>query len=112
MYAAAEFASNLPEATIRDWLEHTALLGDVDAIDDDAPKVTLMTLHAAKGLEFPVVYIIGLEEGLLPFRRRELDDYDNEEERRLRRTPGQTIDLFDRSPRGDQRAISLLRLPR
>ena len=81
--AAAEFAIDLPEATIRDWLEYTALLGDTDSIDEAAGKVTLMTLHAAKGLEFPVVHIVGLEEGLIPFLRREDDDYDDEEERRL-----------------------------
>jgi len=82
--AAAEFHQTRPEATIIDWLEHTALLSDVDSVRDENGVVTLMTLHAAKGLEFSVVYMIGLEEGLLPFRR-EGDEgaTDEEEERRL-----------------------------
>jgi len=81
--AATEFQSDNPEATVLDWLEHTALLSDIDAMRDESGAVTLMTLHAAKGLEFPSVYIVGLEEGMLPFRRREDDDCDEEEERRL-----------------------------
>jgi DNA helicase-2/ATP-dependent DNA helicase PcrA len=82
--AAAEYQDDHPDATVLDWLEHAALVSDVDSIDDEAGSVTLMTLHAAKGLEFAVVYIIGLEEGILPLRRRgEEDTCDKEEERRL-----------------------------
>ena len=81
--AASEYQAEVPEATILDWLEHTALIGDIDAVRDDLGAVTLMTLHAAKGLEFPLVYIIGLEDGLLPLRRGEANDTDEEEERRL-----------------------------
>ena len=80
--AAVEFESQNEGATIGDWLEHTALLGDVDSVRDDSGMVTLMTLHAAKGLEFDNVYIIGLEEGLIPFVRGH-EDGDEEEERRL-----------------------------
>ncbi|MCO6437365.1 MAG: UvrD-helicase domain-containing protein [Phycisphaerae bacterium] len=84
--AATVFEQDHPEATVLDWLEHAALVSDVDAIDEEGQDVTLMTLHAAKGLEFDVVYIVGLEEGMLPFRRH--DDAsgaasDIEEERRL-----------------------------
>ncbi len=84
--AAASFQEENPEATLVDWLEHAALIGDVDAVGDESGKVTLMTLHAAKGLEYPLVFIIGMEEGLLPFRRFGDDlgaDTDMEEERRL-----------------------------
>jgi DNA helicase-2/ATP-dependent DNA helicase PcrA len=81
--AAAEFHNEHPEATLLDWLEHTALLADVDTVRDGAGLVTLMTLHAAKGLEFDAVYVVGLEAGLLPFRRREEENGDEEEERRL-----------------------------
>jgi|CXWL01.1.fsa_nt_gi DNA helicase-2/ATP-dependent DNA helicase PcrA len=84
--AATAFQAENPEATLVDWLEHAALISDVDAVEDGRGKVTLMTLHAAKGLEFPSVYIVGLEEGLLPFRRYGDDDpnsVDIEEERRL-----------------------------
>lgn len=84
--AATAFQNDHPEATLVDWLEHAALISDVDAVEDGRGKVTLMTLHAAKGLEFPLVYIIGLEEGLLPFRRfgdEDPDGVDLEEERRL-----------------------------
>jgi DNA helicase-2/ATP-dependent DNA helicase PcrA len=81
--AAAEFHHEHPEATLLDWLEHTALIADVDTVRDGVGVVTLMTLHAAKGLEFDAVYIVGLEAGLLPFQRREDGDGDEEEERRL-----------------------------
>ncbi|HNQ23138.1 MAG TPA: UvrD-helicase domain-containing protein [Phycisphaerae bacterium] len=81
--AAREYELQQPEATVLDWLEHTALIGDVDAVREGTGTVTLMTLHAAKGLEFPVVFIIGLEDGLLPFRRENDQPADDEEERRL-----------------------------
>jgi DNA helicase-2/ATP-dependent DNA helicase PcrA len=83
--AASSFESEQPEASLIDWLEHAALVSDVDAVRSDEGRVTLMTLHAAKGLEFDCVYMIGLEDGLLPFRREFGDggDADEEEERRL-----------------------------
>ncbi len=82
--AASVYQEDFPEATLIDWLEHTALVSDVDAVEDGRAAVTLMTLHAAKGLEFDVVYVIGWEEGLLPFRRRDqIESSDVEEERRL-----------------------------
>lgn len=80
--AAAEYEEEFPEATVATWLEHTSLLSDVDSVDDQSGSVTLMTLHAAKGLEFPHVYVIALEEGILPMRRDD-DQVDEEEERRL-----------------------------
>ena len=80
---AHKFETAEPEGTLTRWLEETSLLGDVDTVDESAGAVTLMTLHAAKGLEFPVVYVIGLEDGLLPFRRDEDTPTDLEEERRL-----------------------------
>jgi len=80
--AATEFQNEFPDSTIVDWLEFTALVSDVDSVDKETDRVTLMTLHAAKGLEFPVVFIIGVEDGLIPFRREEHVS-DMEEERRL-----------------------------
>jgi len=82
--AAAAFESASRDPTLRDWLQYTSLLGDVDSIADGGGAVTLMTLHAAKGLEFPAIYVIGLEDGMLPFVREASDaDCDEEEERRL-----------------------------
>ncbi len=81
---AREFERNHPGTTLIDWLEHTSLLSDVDGLRD-GDAATLMTLHAAKGLEFPIVYVTGLEEGVLPMQRgdeRE-DEAAVEEERRL-----------------------------
>jgi DNA helicase-2/ATP-dependent DNA helicase PcrA len=81
--AAAEFHERNPDATVQSWLEHTALLSDIDAVRDQGGTITLMTLHAAKGLEFDDVYLLGLEDGLLPFYRGDGADTDLEEERRL-----------------------------
>jgi DNA helicase-2/ATP-dependent DNA helicase PcrA len=67
--------------TLQDYLEQVALVSDIDGYDGNADRVTLMTLHAAKGLEFPIVFMIGMEEGLFPHSR--VADGDIEEERRL-----------------------------
>jgi DNA helicase-2/ATP-dependent DNA helicase PcrA len=67
---------------LADFLEVTALQSETDAYDPRADRVTLMTLHAAKGLEFPVVFIVGCEEGLLPYERKG-EAVDVAEERRL-----------------------------
>ena len=68
--------------TLDQFLDHAALVSDVDAYDERA-QITLMTLHAAKGLEFPLVFLCGLEEGLFPHSRTLLQPDDIEEERRL-----------------------------
>jgi DNA helicase-2/ATP-dependent DNA helicase PcrA len=82
--AAAKFEAEQPESSLVDWLEYAALAGDVDGLSDAGGVVTMMTLHAAKGLEFDVVYVLGLEDGLLPFLREDdLRAADEEEERRL-----------------------------
>jgi DNA helicase II / ATP-dependent DNA helicase PcrA len=80
--ARAFEAANPGEGTAT-YLDQVSLTADVDEMDPDAPRVVLMTLHSAKGLEFPVVFLTGLEDGLLPHSRN-LDDPDLlEEERRL-----------------------------
>jgi DNA helicase-2/ATP-dependent DNA helicase PcrA len=68
--------------TLDQFLDHAALVSDADAYDEHA-QITLMTLHAAKGLEFPLVFLCGLEEGLFPHSRTFLQPDDIEEERRL-----------------------------
>jgi len=68
--------------SISDFLDHAALVSDVDQFDD-AQQITLMTLHAAKGLEFPLVFLVGMEEGLFPHSRTLLVPTEIEEERRL-----------------------------
>ncbi|HHY46111.1 MAG TPA: UvrD-helicase domain-containing protein [Firmicutes bacterium] len=71
------------KAQLSAFLEEVALVSDVDTLDNEQQGVTLMTLHSAKGLEFPVVFIVGMEEGVFP-HSRSLDDYGRlEEERRL-----------------------------
>ncbi|MDB5349897.1 MAG: pcrA2 [Planctomycetota bacterium] len=81
--AAREFDREHPGATVVEFLEDISLASAVDRWNDDAGSVTLMTLHAAKGLEFPVVFIIGLEQGILPHSRSFESDAELEEERRL-----------------------------
>ena len=81
--AAAEYEERSDEPSLAGFLEEVALVSDADQADADQGAVTLMTLHAAKGLEFPVVFLTGLEEGLLP-HKNSLDHPDGlEEERRL-----------------------------
>lgn len=70
------------ENGLRDFIDHAALSSDMDKFDRDAP-VTLMTVHAAKGLEFPVVFMVGLEDGIFPHARSINDPKELEEERRL-----------------------------
>ncbi len=75
--SAREFAS------IAEFLEQVSLVADVDEIDDDDSRVVLMTLHSAKGLEFPVVFLVGAEEGVFPHIRALTEPEELEEERRL-----------------------------
>jgi ATP-dependent DNA helicase UvrD/PcrA len=72
-----------PEAGVRGFLEQVALVSDADEVVEDEGAVTIMTLHIAKGLEFPVVFITGLEEGVFPHMRSLTDPDQLEEERRL-----------------------------
>jgi len=69
--------------TVAEFLEQISLVSDVDSLDDDTTSVVLMTLHSAKGLEFPVVFLIGLEDGVFPHLRSRTEPDQLEEERRL-----------------------------
>ncbi|MGN6331977.1 MAG: DNA helicase PcrA [Motilibacteraceae bacterium] len=83
---AREFETANPEGTLADFLEQVALVADSDEIpegEDHGGVVTLMTLHTAKGLEFPVVFLTGLEDGVFPHLRTLGDDKELAEERRL-----------------------------
>ena len=71
------------EGTLQDYLEQVALVTDLDSYDTRLDRVTLMTLHAAKGLEFPVVFMTGMEEGIFPHSRASGEGEEVEEERRL-----------------------------
>ncbi len=72
-----------PEATLDGFLEEVALISDLDNYDEETDVVVMMTMHAAKGLEFPFVFIIGMEEGIFPGEMSRYNDEDLEEERRL-----------------------------
>ena len=80
---AAEFEQRDPEGGLSAFLESVSLVGEQDEYDGDASTVTLMTMHNAKGLEFPVVFIVGLEDGVFPHYRSMGDANQLEEERRL-----------------------------
>ena len=80
---AKDFQDTNPTGTVEDFLEQVALVNDVDSFEQEESKVTLMTLHAAKGLEFPIVFLGGLEEGLFPHSRTLMNPEEIEEERRL-----------------------------
>ncbi|WP_369672373.1 DNA helicase PcrA [Enterococcus faecium] len=75
--------ADAPEEKLTVFLNDLALVSDIDNLEEDASQVTLMTLHAAKGLEFPVVFLIGLEEGVFPLSRSLMEESELEEERRL-----------------------------
>ncbi len=79
---AVEYEAGNPEPTLAEFLQQVALVADADSRSDDEGLVTLMTLHNAKGLEYPIVFIIGCEEGVFPHSRA-LDEGGLEEERRL-----------------------------
>lgn len=80
---AAEFEQVTGEEGLEAFLQHLALVTDLDTWQEEADRVTLMTLHAAKGLEFPVVFLAGMEEGLFPHARALDEEGGMEEERRL-----------------------------
>lgn len=81
--AITEYFMEKPDATIESFLEEISLMSDVDSMDGTKNAVTLMTIHAAKGLEYPVVFITGVEEGLFPSANAFYENDDIEEERRL-----------------------------
>jgi len=80
---AAEFDEIAAPEGLARFLEEVALVSDQDTLEERPDRVTLITLHAAKGLEFPVVFMVGMEEGLLPYARALDDERELEEERRL-----------------------------
>ncbi|NLZ51674.1 MAG: DNA helicase PcrA [Thermoanaerobacteraceae bacterium] len=81
--AAIEFEQKKPDATLEDFLTELALVSDVDNLEEKNDAVVLMTLHSAKGLEFPIVFLAGMDEGIFPHSRSLLDSDQLEEERRL-----------------------------
>lgn len=81
--AIAEFADSSDEPTLESFLQQVSLVADIDDLDNQKNAVTLMTIHSAKGLEFPVVFITGLEEGLFPVSSSTMYEDELEEERRL-----------------------------
>lgn len=80
---AKKYKDDLASDSIDQFLEEVTLVSDTDKIDQDQNSVHLMTLHSAKGLEFPIIFIAGLEEGILPHSRSMLSHKEMEEERRL-----------------------------
>jgi DNA helicase-2/ATP-dependent DNA helicase PcrA len=80
---AAELIAREPDAGLEGFLEQLSLLGEQDDYEEDDSQVTLMTLHIAKGLEFPVVFMVGMEDGVFPHFRSMTDAAQLEEERRL-----------------------------
>ncbi len=82
---ASDYENNTEEADLAGFLEEVSLVADIDNYEEDAQSVVLMTLHSAKGLEFPYVFITGMEEGVFPSYRSIISEKDSdlEEERRL-----------------------------
>ncbi len=80
---AQEFAQGDDENNLENFLAHVALVSDIDDAEMGEDAITLMTLHSSKGLEFPIVFLAGMEEGLFPHARTLMDETEIEEERRL-----------------------------
>lgn len=80
---AKDFAREMPDGSLPEFLEKVALVNDVDSFEEQEDRVTLMTMHSAKGLEFPVVFLPGMDEGIFPGVRSLMDSTALEEERRL-----------------------------
>ncbi|MBM7601121.1 DNA helicase-2/ATP-dependent DNA helicase PcrA [Virgibacillus halotolerans] len=87
MTVTQDFEKTSEDKTLVSFLTDLALIADIDKVDESDPdnqeKITLMTLHAAKGLEFPIVFLIGMEENVFPHSRSMFDEEEMEEERRL-----------------------------
>ena len=87
MTVTKDFEETSEDKTLISFLTDLALIADIDRVDEEDPdneeKITLMTLHAAKGLEFPVVFLIGMEENVFPHSRSLMDEEEMQEERRL-----------------------------
>jgi DNA helicase-2/ATP-dependent DNA helicase PcrA len=81
--AMAYYQEQNPNGSLASFLQEISLITDTDKYDENKPAITLMTVHASKGLEFPVVFIVGLEEELFPMGAREGEEQNLEEERRL-----------------------------
>ena len=81
--AVQEYEESETEPTLSGFLEKITLASDIDSMEDKSDVVTMMTLHSAKGLEFPIVFMVGIEEGLLPHQRSYDSEAELEEERRL-----------------------------
>ncbi len=81
--ALSYYEQNNQNASLSAFLQEITLITDTDKYDESKPAITLMTVHGSKGLEFPVVFIVGLEENLFPIAGRDSEDTDIEEERRL-----------------------------
>ena len=80
--AVKEFDEANAGATLEDFLNHVALVADIDSLDEENSRVSMMTIHSAKGLEFPIVFVAGMEEGLLPHANSMISSAQLEEERR------------------------------
>jgi DNA helicase-2/ATP-dependent DNA helicase PcrA len=80
---ALEFEAKNEEQSLEDFLANVSLVADIDNMDENGDYVVLMTLHSAKGLEFPTVFMVGMEEGIFPGYRSMSDENELEEERRL-----------------------------
>lgn len=81
--AVSEYEESDTDSTLASFLEKITLASDIDSMEDKSDVVTMMTLHSAKGLEFPIVFMVGIEEGLLPHQRSYDSEAELEEERRL-----------------------------
>src|SRR5438552_18526493 len=83
IHAAEDYTHADSAPTLEGFLDGVALIADIDELKDEGSRVTMMTLHSAKGLEFPAVFMTGMEEGVFPHARSMSDEEEVEEERRL-----------------------------